>query len=175
MEGSIRSFCELASESRSALQVLLPFLSWRNTSTVPHNIVCQDVGSAIHSELLPLQTNRRAHTGTPCHLTPNHICIGVQCAGCVQTSIGSRNSAFHNAYRSSLQSSTIPKPRHSPLQILMTCVFQPNIRMPPAPVAEFPVAAACAPQKCDRANDPSAGSPTETLLRLLLPLSDKVH
>ena len=25
-----------------------------------------------------------------------------------------------------------------------------------------------------RANDPSAGSPTETLLRLLLPLSDKV-
>ena len=26
-----------------------------------------------------------------------------------------------------------------------------------------------------RANDPSAGSPTETLLRLLLPLSDAVH
>ena len=26
-----------------------------------------------------------------------------------------------------------------------------------------------------RANDPSAGSPTETLLRLLLPLNDKVH
>ena len=25
------------------------------------------------------------------------------------------------------------------------------------------------------ANDPSAGSPTETLLRLLLPLSDKAH
>ena len=27
----------------------------------------------------------------------------------------------------------------------------------------------------DRFNDPSAGSPTETLLRLLLPLSDKVY
>ena len=27
----------------------------------------------------------------------------------------------------------------------------------------------------ERVNDPSAGSPTETLLRLLLPLSDKVH
>jgi hypothetical protein len=26
-----------------------------------------------------------------------------------------------------------------------------------------------------RGNDPSAGSPTETLLRLILPLSDKVH
>ena len=31
----------------------------------------------------------------------------------------------------------------------------------------------CSCQWC--ANDPSAGSPTETLLRLLLPLSDKVH
>ena len=30
-------------------------------------------------------------------------------------------------------------------------------------------------QVLDSANDPSAGSPTETLLRLLLPLSDKVH
>ena len=29
--------------------------------------------------------------------------------------------------------------------------------------------------RASRANDPSAGSPTETLLRLLLPLSDKVH
>ena len=29
--------------------------------------------------------------------------------------------------------------------------------------------------KLTSANDPSAGSPTETLLRLLLPLSDKVH
>ena len=28
---------------------------------------------------------------------------------------------------------------------------------------------------CNRIIDPSAGSPTETLLRLLLPLSDKVH
>ena len=27
----------------------------------------------------------------------------------------------------------------------------------------------------NRVNDPSAGSPTETLLRLLLPLSNKVH
>ena len=28
---------------------------------------------------------------------------------------------------------------------------------------------------CSNVIDPSAGSPTETLLRLLLPLSDKVH
>ena len=30
-------------------------------------------------------------------------------------------------------------------------------------------------ERIDHSNDPSAGSPTETLLRLLLPLSDKVH
>ena len=41
--------------------------------------------------------------------------------------------------------------------------------------------AAFTPQVCTwivldiRVNDPSAGSPTETLLRLLLPLGDKVH
>ena len=34
---------------------------------------------------------------------------------------------------------------------------------------------ACHNQTHKDANDPSAGSPTETLLRLLLPLSDKVH
>ena len=33
----------------------------------------------------------------------------------------------------------------------------------------------CCPAELISANDPSAGSPTETLLRLLLPLSDKVH
>ena len=30
-------------------------------------------------------------------------------------------------------------------------------------------------KRFERVDDPSAGSPTETLLRLLLPLSDKVH
>ena len=30
-------------------------------------------------------------------------------------------------------------------------------------------------ERIDHSNDPSAGSPTETLLRLLLPLGDKVH
>ena len=33
----------------------------------------------------------------------------------------------------------------------------------------------CTGLKWIRVNDPSAGSPTETLLRLLLPLGDKVH
>ena len=33
----------------------------------------------------------------------------------------------------------------------------------------------CTKYSGSHANDPSAGSPTETLLRLLLPLSDKIH
>jgi hypothetical protein len=40
-------------------------------------------------------------------------------------------------------------------------------------VAQTPVRLGCL--VWIRVNDPSAGSPTETLLRLLLPLSDKVH
>ena len=49
-------------------------------------------------------------------------------------------------------------------------------------VSEWVIAPRSEPHRQDaqwfiwmRANDPSAGSPTETLLRLLLPLSDKVH
>ena len=45
----------------------------------------------------------------------------------------------------------------------------PNIRTTTISPSSFRVF----PHRC--ANDPSAGSPTETLLRLLLPLSDKVH
>ena len=35
--------------------------------------------------------------------------------------------------------------------------------------------ATCTNMRLERANDPSTGSPTETLLRLLLPLRDEVH
>ena len=44
----------------------------------------------------------------------------------------------------------------------------PNARTPLTATVHRGVVGLCA-------NDPSAGSPTETLLRLLLPLSDKVH
>ena len=43
------------------------------------------------------------------------------------------------------------------------------------PTQAFTAPNHCAPVQNGCANDPSAGSPTETLLRLLLPLSDKVH
>ena len=132
----------------------------------------------------------------------------------VQISIGSRNSAIHNAYRTSLRPSSLFEPRHPSLKVVNNL----NSGKPPEMMLQWPkhkgskkssVAGTepedgptppryprvpdrghrCkhlhprpSPHKRDaqwfvwmRANDPSAGSPTETLLRLLLPLSDKVH
>ena len=50
-------------------------------------------------------------------------------------------------------------------------------RPPTLPLPPHPLQSQQAPRTAQEpvANDPSAGSPTETLLRLLLPLSDKVH
>ena len=131
----------------------------------------------------------------------------------VQEAIGSRSSAIHNDYRTSLRPSQVLEPRYPSLKIVLfyflihslattnivmssgrskgtnddeqypetTLTAQPRIR----PLAHsFHLrrqrhASSRIQQgsrfELDSANDPSAGSPTETLLRLLLPLSDKVH
>ena len=39
-------------------------------------------------------------------------------AECVQESVDSRNSAIHNAYRTSLRPSSLPKPRHPSLKVV---------------------------------------------------------
>ena len=39
-------------------------------------------------------------------------------AVCVQDSVGSRNSAIHNAYRTSLRPSSLIEPRHPSLKVL---------------------------------------------------------
>ena len=41
-------------------------------------------------------------------------------AECVQGSVGSRNSAIHNAYRTSLRPSSMHKPRHPSLKVVKT-------------------------------------------------------
>ena len=142
---------------------------------------------------------------------------------CVQWSIDSRNSAIHNAYRTSLRPSSLFEPRHpslkvvsnlfsgSPLDDVTVWPKQPGkvqrrarqqeqsrktVRPHPAALELLaggwiwlswwhnPPSPHLEPEPHKRyaqwfvwmrANDPSAGSPTETLLRLLLPLSDKVH
>ena len=85
-------------------------------------------------------------------------------------------SAIRTAYRTSLRSSSLWEPRHPPLRIwflfrsyldalIFSCVC--GIRGHSQLKAWL--------SWVNFSNDPSAGSPTETLLRLLLPLSDKVY
>ena len=103
-------------------------------------------------------------------------------AGCVRKSDDSRNSAIRIAYRISLRSSSSWEPRYPSLKIFLVFyslvilglenrfkdvlgiiqVFSHNTQRTSF---RFWICV----------NDPSAGSPTETLLRLLLPLSDKVY
>ena len=116
-------------------------------------------------------------------------------ARCVQNFDGSRNSAIHTTYRISLRSSSIREPRYPLLRVVIG--FRAGQR--PAKtlqtyILSFSVGACSSPSsqhsrgkkqqkqtnetssRCvfDRFNDPSAGSPTETLLRLLLPLGGRV-
>lgn len=115
-------------------------------------------------------------------------------AMCVQRFDDSLNSAIHITYRISLRSSSMPEPRDPLLKVLIhlfclaadseklvdTVFGAPDGRRPgPRP------GAGRVRRSNDRyvhkglgvgklVNDPSAGSPTETLLRLLLPLNDRV-
>ena len=121
-------------------------------------------------------------------------------AVCVQRSLDSRNSTIHGAYRILLRPSSLPEPRHPSLTVVIQR-FRIEIaltireklknvnnwkisalrrkarrRHQPASPAEAELTVRFRFEMLDiRVNDPSAGSPTETLLRLLLPLSDKVH
>ena len=103
-------------------------------------------------------------------------------AGCVRKSDDSKNSAIRIAYRISLRSSSSWEPRYPSLKIFLVFyslvilglenrfkdvlgiiqVFSHNTQRTSF---RFWICV----------NDPSAGSPTETLLRLLLPLSDKIY
>ena len=115
---------------------------------------------------------------------------------CVQRFDDSLNSAIHITYRISLRSSSMPEPRDPLLKVLTYYIILRqhfNIRFwgPLAGACQREPAAGRAPAACQSnkgmftrvgtlpsrdefGNDPSAGSPTETLLRLLLPLNDQV-
>ena len=111
-------------------------------------------------------------------------------AMCVQRFDDSLNSAIRITYRISLRSSSMPEPRDPLLKVLIYLFvlhseishYNQSLMSP----------AGAAPGKAPGSrrsnigmftgvwelvrlgNDPSAGSPTETLLRLLLPLNDRV-
>ena len=117
-------------------------------------------------------------------------------AMCVQRFDDSLNSAIHITYRISLRSSSMREPR-DPLLKVLTCFFsfldvryrlfgrrEPDrSREGPGEQAQFTQftgglvifsSARTIAGSGVVSNDPSAGSPTETLLRLLLPLNDQV-
>lgn len=126
-------------------------------------------------------------------------------ATCVQRLDGSRDSAIHTKYRISLRSSSMREPRYPLPRVVLTFDRRrPSPRCPRTGrgggrrLVRFSLARSApgfvsphdAPVGAPAGgcvghvfavcfagfdNDPSAGSPTETLLRLLLPLNDKVQ
>src|ERR1700716_2132595 len=117
-------------------------------------------------------------------------------AMCVQRFDDSLNSAIHITYRNSLRSSSMREPRDPLLKVVLQYVIQRHsdtsmvvckrhrqgiLQLPPTKGAQVDIGfvkSAHAFRKPAHLfkinNDPSAGSPTETLLRLLLPLNDQV-
>lgn len=123
-------------------------------------------------------------------------------AMCVQRLDDSLNSAIHITYRISLRSSSMPEPRDPLLKVLTD--YDNQLRLQTFRTAFMLGSSAGAgpgaqglpggrrnggpaeatrydrhgwevgPRGPSLGNDPSAGSPTETLLRLLLPLNDRV-
>ena len=102
-------------------------------------------------------------------------------AMCVQRFDDSLSSAIHTTYRSWPRSSSTPEPRDPLLKVLFP-VGGDGVRRrekgggarPPRRGAARGTVEARATRGPRLGNDPSAGSPTETLLRLLLPLNDQV-
>ena len=125
-------------------------------------------------------------------------------AMCVQSFDDSLNSAIHTTYRISLRSSSLREPRYPLSRVLVTlktryiryrgaqkwyktCIESHNTcvarRLSQAIKDLYDNESPHIPHDITvhkgwygyHDNDPSAGSPTETLLRLLLPLDDKVR
>jgi hypothetical protein len=112
-------------------------------------------------------------------------------AMCVQKFDDSRNSAIRITYRISLRSSSMPEPRDPLLKVLVSAparkpgerervsrrreeqISSPKGQISPGREVDRHVWE-WGPGGPELINDPSAGSPTETLLRLLLPLNDQV-
>jgi hypothetical protein len=150
-----------------------------------------------------LQATRSSKLGRDTHTPLHRFRVGVRlCADtqtdmlpgepggaiCVQSFDDSLNSAIRTTYRISLRSSSLREPRYPLLEVVMAIRMRGreaahnDSRMWGLGVVKAPeLALEKSGQNVVRkvgigysGNDPSAGSPTETLLRLLLPLNDKV-
>ena len=118
-------------------------------------------------------------------------------ATCVQRFDDSLNSAIRTTYRISLRSSSLWEPRHPLLKVVMVyfgwaagCSTAAHSfsclrfgfwggyrgrRRQSGGAGRCVRVTGCGTIFRSLGNDPSAGSPTETLLRLLLPLNNKVY
>ena len=100
---------------------------------------------------------------------------------CVQRFDDSQCPAIHTTFRASLRSSSMREPR-DPLLKVLTLILQFQTQAlrhkggagAPKHGLAFHEFEGFGGHGRPFANDPSAGSPTETLLRLLLPLNDQV-
>jgi hypothetical protein len=120
----------------------------------------------------------------------------LESATCVQRFDDSLNSAIRITYRISLRSSSLWEPRYPLLRVVYSVVrsnqsdFSQPIQFANSSSSTPPSGPCLLPlyqteiqrtaffdngTKPSNANDPSAGSPTETLLRLLLPLVVQIY
>lgn len=94
-------------------------------------------------------------------------------AMCVQRFDDSQSSAIRITYRISLRSSSFQEPRY-PSWIVFILLTNQSLSLS-SKTQSGQLALAHFPNLTILSNDPSAGSPTETLLRLHLPLNDKIY
>lgn len=94
-------------------------------------------------------------------------------AMCVQRFDDSQSSAIRITYRISLRSSSFQEPRYPSWIVLLVLKFQFSSNAPT--LTQVSSLSLASPTSQTLSNDPSAGSPTETLLRLHLPLNDKIY
>jgi hypothetical protein len=94
-------------------------------------------------------------------------------ATCVQRFDDSLNSAIRMTYRISLRSSSLWEPRYPLLRVVYCFVNALVLFKKFNNTTKYSQVAKYLTKGND--NDPSAGSPTETLLRLLLPLGITIH
>lgn len=91
---------------------------------------------------------------------------------CVQRFDDSQSSAIRITYRISLRSSSFQEPRY-PSWIVLTLLILTMLQH--SQLTQVSSLSLASPTIKTLSNDPSAGSPTETLLRLHLPLNDKIY
>ena len=92
---------------------------------------------------------------------------------CVQRFDDSQSSAIRITYRISLRSSSFQEPRYPSWIVLFQ--FSSSSSAPTLTITQVSSLSLASPTSQTLSNDPSAGSPTETLLRLHLPLNDKIY